>query len=229
MFERYTEPARRALFFARYETSNTGALSIEGEHMLLGLLRAPGPIVGRLLADAGTTSEQLREDVQNRLEFREKVPTSVEIPFSEPTKRILNYTAVEADGLGHSHIGPEHMLLALLRVPEAGAGAILTGHGLRLEAAREVVAAMLAEGVPPTSGRGGAIDARESMARDRAASRPEAAPRVDTVEIVSQIDRMQQPAEQIVMRISSPKEATEMLHLLHVELSALRDRFSEDR
>jgi hypothetical protein len=40
MFERYTEKARRVIFFARYEASQFGSLYIETEHMLLGLLRA---------------------------------------------------------------------------------------------------------------------------------------------------------------------------------------------
>src|SRR2546422_2750968 len=39
MFERYTEKARRVIFFARYEASQYGAAFIESEHLLLGLLR----------------------------------------------------------------------------------------------------------------------------------------------------------------------------------------------
>ena len=103
MFERYTESARRVLFFARSETSMTGSLSIESEHMLLGLLRDPGPIARRLLADADASIEQLRQDAEKRIPFREKVAMSVEIPFSDHTRRILSYTAEEADSLGHSH------------------------------------------------------------------------------------------------------------------------------
>jgi ATP-dependent Clp protease ATP-binding subunit ClpC len=38
MFERYTEKARRAIFFARYEASQFGSPYIESEHLLLGLL-----------------------------------------------------------------------------------------------------------------------------------------------------------------------------------------------
>ena len=49
MFERYTEAARRALFFARYESSQLGAVSIETEHMLLGLLQ----VDPRQLVDVG--------------------------------------------------------------------------------------------------------------------------------------------------------------------------------
>ena len=39
MFERYNEPARRVIFFARYEASHFGSRTIETEHLLLGVLR----------------------------------------------------------------------------------------------------------------------------------------------------------------------------------------------
>ena len=39
MFERYTERARRVIFFARYEASQLGSAAIETEHLLLGLIR----------------------------------------------------------------------------------------------------------------------------------------------------------------------------------------------
>jgi ATP-dependent Clp protease ATP-binding subunit ClpC len=37
MFEWYTEPARRVLFFSRYEASQAGSITIDAEHLLLGL------------------------------------------------------------------------------------------------------------------------------------------------------------------------------------------------
>jgi ATP-dependent Clp protease ATP-binding subunit ClpC len=39
MFERYTESARRVLFFARYEAGQRGSVSVAPEHLLLGLIR----------------------------------------------------------------------------------------------------------------------------------------------------------------------------------------------
>ena len=39
MFEKYTEKARRVMFFARYEASQMGSKRIEAEHVLLGLIR----------------------------------------------------------------------------------------------------------------------------------------------------------------------------------------------
>lgn len=54
MFERYTERARRVLFFARYEAFKFGSLTIETEHILLGLLREGKGPIARLFA--GRTS-----------------------------------------------------------------------------------------------------------------------------------------------------------------------------
>lgn len=52
MFERYTETARRTIFFARYEASQFGSACIETEHLLLGLLRDQ-VLVGRFLSGSG--------------------------------------------------------------------------------------------------------------------------------------------------------------------------------
>jgi hypothetical protein len=60
MFERYTEKARRVVFFARYEASQFGSPYIETEHLLLGLLREDKALTQRFLGShasvgAGTT------------------------------------------------------------------------------------------------------------------------------------------------------------------------------
>ncbi len=49
MFERYTEKARRVIFFARYEASQFGSPNIESEHMLMGLLREDKGLTNRFL------------------------------------------------------------------------------------------------------------------------------------------------------------------------------------
>src|SRR5262245_44654347 len=79
MFERYTERARRVLFFARYEASQLGSLSIEPEHLLLGLLREGKGLTGRLFARAHITLEHIRQEIERQVTFAEKVSTSVEI------------------------------------------------------------------------------------------------------------------------------------------------------
>src|SRR5579862_5397028 len=57
MFERYTETARRSIFFARYEASQFGSRTIETEHLLLGVLREDRTLASRFLADPSPKSE----------------------------------------------------------------------------------------------------------------------------------------------------------------------------
>jgi ATP-dependent Clp protease ATP-binding subunit ClpC len=49
MFQRYTEKARRVIFFARYEAGQYGSPYIETEHLLLGFLREDRALVKRFL------------------------------------------------------------------------------------------------------------------------------------------------------------------------------------
>ncbi len=85
MFERYTERARRVLFFARYEASQLGSISIETEHLLLGLIREGKGLTSRIFARSHLSLENIRKESEGRTVFREKVSTSVEIPFSAET------------------------------------------------------------------------------------------------------------------------------------------------
>ena len=66
--------------------------------------------------------------------FREKVSTSVEIPFSAESKRVLQYAAEEAERLLHNYIGTEHLLLGMLREERSVAANILMEKGMRLHA-----------------------------------------------------------------------------------------------
>src|SRR5690349_21009903 len=102
MFERYTERARRVLFFARYEASEIGTGGIEPEHLLLGLIREHKGVAYRMLQQAQVSLERLRSDVTGRMSTpAEKLPTSVEVPFSGAAKRTLQFAAAEADRLAH--------------------------------------------------------------------------------------------------------------------------------
>ena len=138
MFERYTEGARRSLFFSRYEASRLGSVSIETEHLLYGLSRESQGLIVRLFASLGVSPEALQLEIEKRVAAgREKVPTSVEIPFSADTKRALQIGAEEADRLESTSIGAEHLLLGLLREEGSVAAAILADKGVRLANARE--------------------------------------------------------------------------------------------
>jgi ATP-dependent Clp protease ATP-binding subunit ClpC len=145
MFERYTERARRVLFFARYEASQLGSVSIETEHLLLGLIREGKGLPSRIFARSHLSLESVRKEIEGRTVFRDKVSTSVEIPFSGETKRVLQYAAEEADRLLHNYIGTEHLLLGILREERSVAASILLEKGMRLSTVREDVVHLLNE------------------------------------------------------------------------------------
>ncbi len=209
MFERYTEKARRTIFFARYEASQLGSPFIETEHLLLGLLRGSPEMAERLgppkraadvveeipetpaevaeverrieslvhlmeqaianqdfaearahaiaereeraklqqlrekyhLEYAGDfhagSVESIRRRIMERTPRREKVSTSVDLPLSHASKRVLGYAAEEAQGMKHPYIGPEHLLLGLMREEDCLAARILRERCLQLSMLRE--------------------------------------------------------------------------------------------
>ena len=139
MFERYTEKARRVIFFARYEASQYGSPYIETEHLLLGLMREDKAMANRFLRQQGSI-ESIRKEIEARITIRERISTSVEVPLSQESKRILNFATEEAERLGHKHVGTEHLLLGILREEKCFGAEILQERGLRLTALREELA-----------------------------------------------------------------------------------------
>lgn len=149
MFERYTEKARRVIFFARYEASQYGSPYIETEHLLLGLLREDNSLSRRVLAPGGSFKElifspvaieSIRRKISERGMLGEKTPTTVDLPLSNESKRVLAYAAEEAERLAHKHIGTEHLLLGLLREKKSFAAQLLTEEGVLLESSRVNIA-----------------------------------------------------------------------------------------
>jgi len=149
MFERYTERARRVLFFARYEATQLGSTSIETEHLLLGLIREGKGLTSRIFNRSHLSLESIRKEIEGRTVFREKVSTSVDIPFSAETKRVLQFAAEEADRLLHTYIGTEHLLLGILREERSVAASILYEKGMRLASVREDIVQLLNEKTAP--------------------------------------------------------------------------------
>lgn len=137
MFERYTEKARRVIFFARYEASQAGTPMIEPAHILLGVIREDSELISRWSPYGTNNGTSIRKTIETRMTPpKEKISTSVELPLASETKRILAYAHEESESLKHRHIGTEHLLLGLLREKESLAAQVLLEHGLELEALR---------------------------------------------------------------------------------------------
>jgi ATP-dependent Clp protease ATP-binding subunit ClpC len=137
MFERYTEKARRVIFFARYESSQFGAASIEPHHLLLGLIREDRQAVTRFCKSQLPPVDVLRDRIVSKIGTGERDSTAVDLPLSSPAKEVLAYTAEEAERLNHRHIGTEHMLLGLLRGGGKVITKILNEYGVVLDEVRQ--------------------------------------------------------------------------------------------
>ena len=138
MFDRYTEKARRTIFFGRYEASQFGCSQIETEHLLLGLFREDKALASQVLVSYAKL-EAIRQSITQRAATGLKIPTSVDLPLSHESKRALAYAAEESERMKHKHIGTTHLLLGLLREEESYAGQLLREHGLTLDSARKQV------------------------------------------------------------------------------------------
>lgn len=140
MFEKFSESARRSLFFARYEASRAKSRSIGLEHLLLGLLRESDETLIDVFQDCGLDVQDLRRELLGQVVAIERVSSSPDLPLAEETKRVLAFAVQECESMSHPEVGTVHLLLGLLRVDDATAAQLLIVHGLDLFQIREFVA-----------------------------------------------------------------------------------------
>jgi ATP-dependent Clp protease ATP-binding subunit ClpA len=166
MFERYTERARRVVFFARYEASQYGSDNIEAEHLLLGLVREDPHVIKRFVTRADV---DIKTKVEERIVRHPKISTSMDLPLTREGKQILAYAHEEAERLHHGHIGTEHLLLGMLRESTSLAAHLLGEIGMKLDDVR-VLLSKSAGSFPPMGSfdpdiEGKVIDGRSSSTR----------------------------------------------------------------
>src|SRR6266481_431391 len=89
MFERFTERARRAIFFGRYEAGMLGSSWIEAEHLLLALLKEDEVLPHELSIEA---KEAIRKRIDEQRAPR-SIPLSADLPLSRDSKHVLHFAA----------------------------------------------------------------------------------------------------------------------------------------
>ena len=168
MFERFTEPARRLIFLARYEAAQLGSSSIDTEHLLLGLLHDEKGRASTLLTSRGLSFAALRAEVEGlaRRVDGAPMPTAVDIPLSPAARRVLELALEEGSVPGRREVETAHILLGMVRETDGLAGQILRAHGLEADAVREALGGWL----EPPRGERMSLDAetviREATAHD---------------------------------------------------------------
>jgi len=141
MWQRFTERARKVIFYGQEEAQKLGTLEVSPEHILLGLLRESDCVAAIALTNLGVRLEQVRLEVEKQILAPN--PTDTEhMTLTPAAKRTIDFSVAEAKALGNNYIGTEHLLLGLLREDEGIAAKALTELGASIEAVRTEVIAL---------------------------------------------------------------------------------------
>ena len=124
MFERFSGQARYVVVGAQEEARALDHNYIGTEHLLLGLLATSDSLASASLTALGFTHDSVRDAVEASV-GRGKASPGGHIPFTPRAKKVLELALREALQLKHNYIGPEHILLGLLREGQGRAAQIL--------------------------------------------------------------------------------------------------------
>lgn len=142
MYEGFSGQARKAIHLAHQEAERLRHDYLGTEHLLLGVIGEGSDGVGRLLAACGVGPAAAFRQVE-----RELTPGSGDVawdklPLTPAAKRVLQHARAEAERLGHSSVGPEHLLLGVLEEPDSSAAQSLAPLGLTADRLRQELARM---------------------------------------------------------------------------------------
>jgi ATP-dependent Clp protease ATP-binding subunit ClpC len=154
MSNRFTERAQRVILIAQEEAKRLNHDYVGTEHILLGLIALGEGVAAQVLANLGVDLRRVRSEIEKIVGTGDNVMLLGEIPFTPRAKKVLEYAVEEAQHMGHSYVGTEHLLLGLIREEEGVAARVLENLGLRLDVVREEVLNLLGEGQSQAQGGG---------------------------------------------------------------------------
>jgi ATP-dependent Clp protease ATP-binding subunit ClpC len=147
MWNRFTEPSRRVVFFAQEEAARLGENSVGTEHLLLGLTRDNDTVAVRILERLGTSSKLIRAELEKQV-TRGPGNLGQDMQLTPGGRRVIEFADEERTSTHDNYIGTEHLLLGVIREEEELGGRVLRGAGVSLERARAVMLQMQ-EGLGP--------------------------------------------------------------------------------
>ncbi|HLO97095.1 MAG TPA: ATP-dependent Clp protease ATP-binding subunit [Fimbriimonas sp.] len=138
MWQRFTERARKVVFYAQEEAQKFGEGYVSTEHLLLGLVRESDSVAARVLEKLNVTLNRVRAEVEKQLPRGDSRPNQ-DMSLTPRAKRVIDLAYDEARNLNNNYIGTEHLLLGLIREGDGLAGRVLAKLGVELEKARREV------------------------------------------------------------------------------------------
>ena len=145
LFKRFTERARRVIILARDEAEKNQHEYLGTEHLLLGVLKDSGGLAIAVLQRLGVDMKQIRMEVERNMPHSSNTLIIGEIPFTKHAKKVLEYAVEEARSMGHNYIGPEHLLLGLVREKDGVGAKVLNGLGITYSDVREQTSNLIKE------------------------------------------------------------------------------------
>ena len=127
MKDRFTERARMAIEKAQLSAGALGHSYVGTEHLLLGILREGEGLGARVLRESGF-DESMTEELLIRAVGRGAPGMPVQ-GLTPRAKRIIELAVADANRLGHSYVGTEHLLMGILRESECAAAGMLLSAG----------------------------------------------------------------------------------------------------
>ena len=145
----FTERMRVTLALAREESARLHHEYVGTEHMLLGLVRDDESIGVQALKGLGVDPQAIRRRVADVVRPGPSTAYSgPDLPYTSRAKKVLELAMNEANTLGHSYVGTEHLLLGLVVEGKGIAAQVLWEAGVTSDAARAEVVRILGGGQP---------------------------------------------------------------------------------
>ena len=146
IFGRFTQRAQRAVAAAQQAAVLLHQPYVGTEHILLGLLKEPGPVVSEVLPE-GVNYETVLERVRTLL-GEGNMQSGGMLELTPRSKKILESSILESRKLHHSFVGTEHFWLALLKEGEGVAVSLLRSMGVDTQVMQQKILEALVKSQP---------------------------------------------------------------------------------
>lgn len=144
MEDRFTDGVKNAWRFAASEAAKLGSDYIGTEHLLLGIAHEKDSAGGKILNSLGVTVDAVEQLLSQYSQGRSLFSTG-EVYAAPRTKRVLEMAVEEANELGNSYVGTEHLLLAILHEGGGLAVRILESFGVTQDKLQKAFEKVLSE------------------------------------------------------------------------------------
>lgn len=146
MSNRFTTRAQRVILISQEEAKRLNHDFVGAEHILLGLIALGEGVAAQVLANSGVDLRRVRSEIEKSAGTGDTLQLLGEIPFTPDAKKVLESAVEEAQNMGHSYVGTEHLLVGLFHLESAAK--LLRDRGLTPEYTRDEILNLLGQGHP---------------------------------------------------------------------------------